>query len=95
MSTNTHATADKLLIISMRKCYNKETLKRKENGMRHEIRYQLSGWILFVVCAVFFIASSLKSQDILMIIGSIVFLFACILFLIPLVRHMRNSQNNE
>jgi len=69
--------------------------KHKENKIGYEIKYQLSGWMLFVVCAIFFIASCLKSQDILMVIGSVIFLLACILFLIPLVRKIKNSQGNE
>ena len=56
----------------------------KEKSDR-EHKYHLFGWILFIICAMFFLASSLKNQDILTCIGSIVFLIACIVFLIPLV----------
>lgn len=57
-----------------------------------EIRQHLVGWILFVLCAFFFIASSLKSRDTLTFIGSIFFLISCIFFIIPLVRKMKNSE---
>ena len=60
--------------------------KNQENKIGLEIKYQLAGWILFIICAIFFIASSLKNQDILTFIGSVIFLIACIVFLIPLAK---------
>ena len=68
----------------------------KENQNRHKVqdlKYQLSGWILFILCAIFFLASSLKNQDTLTFIGSFIFLIACIVFLIPLVRTIKKSEN--
>jgi hypothetical protein len=50
-----------------------------------ERKFQLWGWILFIVCAAFFIASSIADNQGLMLIGSIIFLAACVVFLIPLV----------
>lgn len=50
-----------------------------------EKKFHLWGWILFLVCAVFFIASSIKAGDVLLLAGSIIFLAACVVFLIPLV----------
>lgn len=44
-----------------------------------------------IICAIFFIASSLKNQDILTFIGSVIFLIACIVFLIPLVRSKKTG----
>ena len=56
------------------------------DGKRSQkIRYQLSGWFLFVLCALFFIASSLKNGDYLGLTASIIFLIACFVFIIPLV----------
>ena len=52
---------------------------------KRERRFQLWGWILFIVCAGFFIASAIHNHDALYLIGSIVFLVACIVFIIPLV----------
>jgi predicted membrane channel-forming protein YqfA (hemolysin III family) len=49
-----------------------------------ELKYHLAGWILFVICAIFFIVSSLINHDTLALIASILFLIACIIFLIPL-----------
>ena len=48
-------------------------------------RYNLWGWILFVVCAGFFIASSVRSGDGLALAASIIFLLACLLFIVPLM----------
>jgi hypothetical protein len=48
-------------------------------------RYSLWGWLLFVVCAGFFIASSLRSGDWLALAASIIFLLACLLFILPLL----------
>jgi uncharacterized membrane protein YhhN len=60
-------------------------MKRKTSE-NPETRYHMAGWILFVICALFFIAASFRSGDWLTFIGSILFLFACIVFMIPLFR---------
>jgi len=59
------------------------TRKRSDNLER---RAHLAGWVLFIVCALFFLAAALKNRDILTLIGSLVFLIACVVFLVPLVR---------
>ena len=69
--------------------------ENQENQMRQEIKYQLSGWILFIICAIFFIASGLKNHDILTFIGGVIFLIACIVFLIPLVRLNKKAENDK
>ncbi len=48
-------------------------------------KLHLWGWLLFLVCAVFFIASAVKGGDILGLVGSIIFLVGCVLFIIPLM----------
>jgi TRAP-type C4-dicarboxylate transport system permease small subunit len=45
----------------------------------------LVGWILFIVCAGFFISSAVLSGDLLYLAGSVIFLVACVAFLIPLL----------
>ncbi len=52
---------------------------------KRERRFQLWGWILFIVCAGFFIVSAIHNRDVPYLIGSVVFLAACIVFIIPLV----------
>jgi predicted membrane channel-forming protein YqfA (hemolysin III family) len=64
----------------------------KESHKKQDFKYQLSGWILFILCAIFFLASSLKNQDTLAFIASVIFLIACIVFLIPLVRTIKNQK---
>ncbi|MGB0843435.1 MAG: cytochrome oxidase subunit III [Alphaproteobacteria bacterium] len=44
------------------------------------------GWILFIVSAIGFLVSSLKSGDPWAIMGSAFFLIACLVFLIPFFR---------
>jgi flagellar biosynthesis protein FliQ len=63
----------------------KEMKETMENHEVKNLKIQLFGWILFVVCAIFFIASSLKNEDTLTFIGSIIFLIACMVFLMPLL----------
>ena len=65
--------------------------ENQENQIEQEIKYQLAGWILFIICAIFFIASSLKNGDTLTFIGSIIFLIACIVFLIPLLKTIKKN----
>lgn len=44
------------------------------------------GWVLFLLCAVAFTAAGLRDGDVLLTAGSLLFLIACVLFLIPYVR---------
>jgi hypothetical protein len=55
-------------------------------GRDRSERFQLYGWLLFVVCSFFFIADSAVAGNPLGIAGSVIFLVACIVFLIPLVQ---------
>ena len=48
-----------------------------------ERKCQIWGWLLFIISAIFFIATSLKSGDMLGLLGGLFFLIACIVFLIP------------
>jgi len=68
--------------------------ENQENKIGKEIKYQLAGWILFIICAICFIASSLKNHDTLTFIGSVIFLIACIVFLLPLVRSTKKAEND-
>lgn len=49
-------------------------------------RSDLWGWILFLLCAVAFTAAGLRDGDLLITAGSVLFLVACLLFLLPYVR---------
>ncbi len=63
--------------------------------MNQENKQQLLGWILFVFCALFFIASSIKNRDFLTFIGSILFLISCIVFIVPLARRIKNTESGN
>jgi hypothetical protein len=54
-------------------------------------RFQLLGWVFFVFSALIFITSSLRAGDLVSLIGGLLFLFACFVFLIPLVSTMRSA----
>lgn len=49
------------------------------------VKCQIWGWVLFIISACAFIASSLRSGDMLGLIGGLFFLVACFVFLIPYV----------
>jgi predicted membrane channel-forming protein YqfA (hemolysin III family) len=63
------------------------------DGNTGESKFHLWGWILFVVCAGFFIASAVDSGSVIGLIGSIVFLFACLVFIAPLVRRRYSDKD--
>jgi hypothetical protein len=47
------------------------------------VRLQILGWLLFIVSALGFLASSIRNGDTLGVIGGAFFLLACFVFLIP------------
>ena len=69
--------------------------KRKENQHARETMYPLAGWILFVICAILFMASSLKNHDMLAFMGSAVFLIACFVFLIPIFKNLKTTDDTK
>lgn len=54
-----------------------------------QLRLQLCGWILFVFSALFFMASSLRAGDPVSLIGGLLFLLACFVFMLPLLAELR------
>ena len=65
--------------------------KIRDAQNKPKTRSQLAGWLLFVVCALFFIASSVHNRDILTFIGSVIFLVACIVFIVPVLRASKKA----
>lgn len=49
-----------------------------------KLRFELGGWILFTISALFFTLSSLQSGDLAAIAGSALFFVACLVFMRPL-----------
>jgi len=60
-----------------------------------EARFQIWGWILFLMCAILFLVSSAQSRDVLMLVGSILFLVACVVFMIPLLNKQQNNRGGK
>ena len=44
-------------------------------------RYDLWGWLLFVISALLFMVSSIRNGDIVGLLGGVFFLLACVAFL--------------
>jgi len=65
------------------------------NNKNREKKFHLWGWVLFVVCAGFFIATGMESGSVLSIIGSVIFLVACGVFLIPLMWKSDDSEDES
>ena len=57
-------------------------------------RFLLCGWILFIFSALFFMASSIRAGDPVSLIGGLLFLVACFVFLVPLLAEIRRSASN-
>ena len=66
-----------------------------ERSTDKTMRYQLYGWILFVVCALLFIAASVIDKEPLVLAGSVIFLLACLFFLVPLIETIKNDRGGN
>jgi len=53
--------------------------------MRDEA-YQIIGLIGFIIAGIVFIAVGVKSEDWLTILGSIIWMVSCVIWMVPLVR---------
>lgn len=50
-----------------------------------EKKCQIWGWLLFIASALFYGAAAIRSGDLLGLLGSLFFLVACFVFLIPFI----------
>jgi hypothetical protein len=50
------------------------------------MKWILAGWLLFIVSALFFIASAWRAGDMLALCGGVFFLIACFSFLVPIMQ---------
>lgn len=75
-----------------------ERLNRMNGGKRHEprqaTRQAIFGGVLFVVCVVFFMAADWKGREFLAFQGSVIFVPACMVFLVPRVRSAAKTEND-
>ena len=53
--------------------------------MTRSDKYGLIGWILFVTCAVLYLEAAIEWASLTSIIGSLVFLLACLVFMVPML----------
>ncbi len=61
----------------------REEVRVPENGPHGDNRHDFLGWMLFVVSAAFFMASSIRAGDVVGLLGGVFFLLACFAFLVP------------
>ena len=61
----------------------REEVRVPENGPQKDKGHDFLGWMLFVVSAAFFIASSIRAGDVVGLLGGVFFLLACAAFLAP------------
>jgi len=66
-----------------------------ESDKKKDLKVQLWGWVLFVICAVLFAFSGVRARDILAIAASIIFLLGCAIFMIPLVKAIAHDDQLE
>lgn len=57
--------------------------------------WNLTGWWLFIVCAMLFILASARAGDILALVGSVAFMAANVAFLVPYYRHGARRESEE
>ena len=55
------------------------------------MKFQLIGWSLFILCSIFYVISSIIARDWFYLSGSIVFLAACVFFILPLVKKTKDD----
>jgi len=67
-----------------------ETRRRAQSagaGVKNSLtRLDFWGWVLFLACAAVFVGVGVRDDDAAMIVGSLLFVMACVLFLVPYVR---------
>jgi hypothetical protein len=66
-----------------------------ESEKKKDLKAQLWGWVLFVICAVLFTLSGVRARDILAVAASIIFLLGCAIFMIPLVKAVVHDDQPE
>jgi uncharacterized membrane protein YtjA (UPF0391 family) len=66
-----------------------------EDEKHQELKTQLWGWGLFVICSVLFIISGVRARDVVATLASILFLIGCVIFTIPLLKAIRRDDPPE
>ncbi|EED34663.1 hypothetical protein NOR51B_601 [Luminiphilus syltensis NOR5-1B] len=58
-------------------------------GKRWVYFFDFAGWLLFLVCSIVYTYGSWKGGDPIFLTGSLIFLVACISFMIPMIVNRR------
>lgn len=53
--------------------------------MNRDEKFQLAGWLMFIACAVLYLIASIESRSATSFWGSLIFLVACVVFMVPLI----------
>lgn len=61
----------------------------------NKLRLQFYGWILFIVCALLFIAESVIKRELLLLSASLLFFLGCLCFIIPLIESMQSLKASK
>ncbi|WP_448874927.1 hypothetical protein [Desulfobulbus propionicus] len=62
--------------------------------MNRTKRMQFCGWILFLACALLFVAEGFRSESPLLLVASLLFLLGCLFFIIPLLRSSSSKKQS-
>ncbi|MFT5260989.1 MAG: cell division protein FtsW (lipid II flippase) [Saprospiraceae bacterium] len=65
---------------------------KNNNVARKDFYTNLVGWVLFIACALMYMESSYRNWDLITFLGSLLFLIACIVFLLPFIRVIRQGE---
>jgi len=49
-------------------------------------RLHLTGWLLFLLCGIIYLIASIRDGDLLMIAGTLCFIMAVAIFLLPVIK---------
>jgi hypothetical protein len=57
-----------------------------DSQWNNDEKREFAGWLLFLLCGVFFLISSLQYKDVYSSVGTITFMIACLFFMLPYFR---------
>ena len=66
-----------------------------EDSPRKDEKHDFLGWILFVVSAAFFMASSIRAGDPVGLLGGVFFFLACVAFLAPYLGSRKGVRRDD
>lgn len=59
-----------------------------------EQKWQLAGWISFIICSMLFIVDSIRSGNMIALVASLLFLLGCVQFTVPVVYSIRDANKD-